>query len=583
MFCILAVGTVEAAANIRVKVFVYTSQTVYTGEQFSFMILIDGSNKKPDKVDVSPLAIYNPQNPSQRQYSDIRPGKIVKQFAITYQLTAAKAGPLKLPSIDVTVAGKVYRTNTVDMEITEPGKTDKMDIQVDFSSTRCYVGQPLVMTVKWYIHANAIRSVKNYQFNVPALNSELFYLEDTPESLKNRTRRNSHTVNGQPITLFQRELKHNGVDSLKVFFDKILIPKKSGSIDIEPAAVTASFVDFYGKRTRFAEYSKPKKLQVLPLPTEGKSKDFYGLVGQYMIASWAGPTEVNIGDPITLKIRIGGSRYLKPVQMPDLMAIGAMAENFKVSIEKPSRQIEKGFKVFTQTIRANNDKVTEIPPIPLSYFDSSKGRYVTIETKPIKLKVAATHIVGPSDIEGNNYTAYSKSVELAKMGISAHFEGLEALQDEYFSPLAALVSPGYAFLWAGPLCILILSGLAKLLTHSTPEKITAGRRRSAFTNARKAAEKTIKHPSSEACQLLAAAMKQYAADKFGRIAKSLTAADCFDLIAKATSDTSTASEYKSILESCEASIYSPTEVKYEPALVKKVVAMMQAIEKETKR
>ena len=131
--------------------------------------------------------------------------------------------------------------------------------------------------------------------------------------------------------------------------------------------------------------------------------------------------------------------------------------------------------------------------------------------------------------------------------------------------------------------MVILSGLAKLLTHSTPEKIAAGRRRSAFTNARKSAEKIVKHPSSEASQLLAAAMKQYAADKFGRIAKSLTAADCFDLIVNATSDNETASEYRSILESCEASIYSPKEVKYEPALVKKVIALMQSIEKETKR
>ena len=78
-------------------------------------------------------------------------------------------------------------------------------------------------------------------------------------------------------------------------------------------------------------------------------------------------------------------------------------------------------------------------------------------------------------------------------------------------------------------------------------------------------------------------MKQYVADKFGRLAKSLTAAECFDLIMDATSDSATASDYRIVLESCEAATYSPTEVKYEPALVRKVIAMMRTIEKGTKR
>ncbi|MCD6394825.1 MAG: BatD family protein [Planctomycetes bacterium] len=384
-----------------------------------------------------------------------------------------------------------------------------------------------------------------------------------------------------------------------MFFNKVLIPKQSGSIEIKPAAISADiavgssrrrrnsfFDDFFAARRqykRFVARSKPAILEVLPVPTEGKPADFYGLVGQYTIEASATPTEVNVGDPITLKIKVSGSKYLKPVQMPDLTAITAIAENFKVSDEQASPVIENGFKVFTQTIRARNDKIAEIPPIGLSYFDAPKGRYATVKTRPVKLKVAPTRIVTKADIEGSDFTGFGKSVELVRMGISAHFEGLEALQDEYFSPVAALVSPGYAMLWGAPLGILILNALAKLFTHSTPEKIAARRRRSAFRNACKAARKSAKHPGPEAAQLLAAAMKQYAADRFGRLAKSLTAADCNDVIVDATSDSDTASDYRIVMESCEASTYSPTEVKYEPALVRKVIAMMRTIEKGTKR
>ncbi len=605
MFCTLAVVAGRARAQVRVTAQIDTSKPIYVGEQFAYHVVIDGGNQ-PGQVDISPLAKYSPEKTGDRDLSQSstiiingrRTQNISKRYVMSYQLTAGKAGALKLPPVSVTLAGKVYKTNAVNVRIAEPGKTEKMNIQLDFSETRCYVGQPLVMTVKWYIQASEAGSVGNFQFNVPALSSGLFYVEDTDKSLQSRNR-NTHKVNGLPVTLFQRKGKHNGVDSVEVFFNKVLIPRQSGSIEIKPATISADiavgqsrrrrnsvFDDFFAARRqykRFVARSKPAILEVLPVPTEGKPKDFSGLVGQYTIAASAAPTQVNVGDPITLKIKVGGSRYLKPVQTPDLTAITAIAENFKVSTEQASPVIENGFKVFTQTIRAKNEKVAEIPPIGLSYFDASKGRYATVKTRPVKLKVAPTRIVTESDIEGNDFTGFGKSVELARMGISAHFEGLEALQDEYFSPVAALVSPGYALLWGTPLGIVILSALAKLFTHSTPEKIAARRRRSAFTNARKAVRKTAKHPDSEAAQLLAAAMKQYTADKFGRVAKSLTAADCNDLIVDATSDRATASDYKMVLESCEASTYSPTEVKYEPALVRKVVAMMRTIEKGTKR
>lgn len=605
MFCTVAVVAGRAQAQVRVIAQVDTSKPIYVDEQFAYHIVIDGDNR-PGQVDISPLARYNPKKAGDKdltQSTRITVGdrttyNVVKRYVMSYHLTVGEAGAVKLPSISVTLGGKVYKTNAVDVRIAEPGKTEKMNIRLDFSETRCYVGQPLVMTVKWYIQASEAGSVGNFQFNVPALSSGLFYVKDTDESLQSRNR-NTHKVNGLPVTLFQRQVSHNGVDSLEVFFNKVLIPRQSGSIEIKPATISADIVVGQSRRRgnslfdgffaaprqykRFVARSKPAMLEVLPVPTEGKPKDFYGLVGQYTIAASATPTQVNVGDPITLKIKVSGSRYLKPVQMPDLTAITAMAQNFKVSTEQASPVIENGFKVFIQTIRAKNHKVAEIPPIGLSYFDASKGRYATATTRPVKLKVAPTRIVTEADIEGNDFTVFGKSVELAMMGISAHFEGLEALQDEYFSPIAALVSPGYALLWGAPLSIVILSALAKLFTHSTPEKIAARRRRSAFTNARKAVRKTAKHPGSEASQLLAAAMKQYAADKFGRVAKSLTAVDCFDLVVDATSDSATASDYRIVLESCEASTYSPTEVKYEPALVRKVLAMMRTIEKGTKR
>lgn len=594
-----------AVGQVRVSAQADTSKPIYLGEQFAYHVVILGDNRS-GQVDITPLAKFNPQKAGERDMSQRsttiingrRTEEVSKRYAISYALTAGAVGVMKIPPVSVTVGGKVYKTNAVSVEVVKPGDTEKMDIEVELSTEQCYVGQPLIMTVKWFVWATEAGAVGDFQFNVPLMSEGLFFVEDVDETQQNQNR-NMRKVNGEPVTLYQRQVKHDGVDSVEVFFTKVIIPKQAGKIEIKPATISVDmavggsrqrrndfFSDFFASQReykRFVANSNSLTLNVLSLPSEGKPKDFYGLVGQYNISTTASPTEVNVGDPITLKIRVGGSKYLKPVEMPDLEFISAIADNFKIATEDVSSVVENGFKVFTQTIRAKNDTVTEIPAIGLSYFDAKKGKFATVSSKPLKLEVAPTRVVTQADIEGGEFTVFGKSVEIAKMGISANYEGTDAFDNQHFSPIGALISPGYAVVWGLPFAIVVLSGFAKIVTHSTPEKAAAARRRGAFSNAVKAAKKTARHSDSKACELLAMAMKQYAADKFGKVAGSLTAEDCFGLITGAGCDSEAASRYRDVIESCQAGIYSGANVKYEPALVREVVVLMRRIDKEVKR
>ncbi|MHC4281711.1 MAG: hypothetical protein ACYSWZ_01860, partial [Planctomycetota bacterium] len=84
-----------------------------------------------------------------------------------------------------------------------------------------------------------------------------------------------------------------------------------------------------------------------------------------------------------------------------------------------------------------------------------------------------------ADIEGKDFAPINKEVEAIKKGLSANYESPDVLENMSFSPAGALISPGYAPLWAAPLGILILSSVAKLLTSTSPEKVAAKRRRQA--------------------------------------------------------------------------------------------------------
>ena len=71
---------------------------------------------------------------------------------MTHSLTAAQEGRITLPSVKVTLEGKTYKTNPVDVNILKPGKTDKLDLSIELSESTCYVGQPIEVTISFYIN-----------------------------------------------------------------------------------------------------------------------------------------------------------------------------------------------------------------------------------------------------------------------------------------------------------------------------------------------------------------------------------------------------------------------------------------------
>lgn len=594
----------SAKASIRVFAQVDKSEDIYVGENFGYHIIIDGDNKAA-QVDLTPLSKYNPQGAGNRDVSQTsisiingrRTQQITKQYVMSYSLTSNKVGQIELPPVSVTIDGKSYRTNPVEINILKPGTTDQLDLEVTLSEQQCYVGQPVIMTVKFYILAD----IGDFQFNIPAFTSDDFYIEDTDTS--NPQAKEYDLGNGVIVRASQYRTTHNGRDSILLFFSKVLIPKHAGEIACLPASVSAdvavgrvqsrdrffddSFFDgFFGSRKeykRFMVSSQPLNLKVRPLPEEDKPSGFYGLVGQYTIAASATPTNVNVGDPITLTIRVGGSKYLKPVQWPALEHIPELTDNFKIPSEKASPTIQNSYKVFTQTIRASNDKIDAIPSIPLVFFDADKGRYDIAKTKPIKLDVSPTKILTQADLEGLDFAPVNKEVEAIKKGLSANYEGLDALTNQTFSPLVAAMSIPYLLIWAGPLALLAICSLIKLFTYTTPEKVAAKRRRSAAGKAISQVRKIVSYPIEQQNELLASTMKQYIGGRFDKIAGSLTSDDCFETIITETKDRQVAEKYKEIIASCEAARYAPAEKNLQAHKTEEAINLIKIIEKKSKK
>ncbi|MEA3227182.1 MAG: hypothetical protein U9Q07_14630, partial [Planctomycetota bacterium] len=268
-----------------------------------------------------------------------------------------------------------------------------------------------------------------------------------------------------------------------------------------------------------------------------------------------------------------------PVRCPALEQAPELAANFKIPLQRASPTIADGFKVFTQTIRANNDTVTEIPSIPLAYFDARKRTYVTAMTAPITLDVSPTRILTTADLEGADFAPVNKEVEAIKKGLSANYEDLDALKDMSFSPLAALAIPGYAVVWIAPLLALVSSIFIKLFTHTSPEKVAAKRRRQACGKAVGQLKSIASANAEQQSELLVSAMKQYIGDRFDKTAGSLTPDDCYDAIVAGTEDAPTADKYREAITDFEAGRYASIEVTITSERIKEVIELISRIEK----
>ncbi len=575
----------RGATGPRVYAKVDAETIIYPGDEFVYSIVIEGG-AKPSRINLSALMPFKPRRVGSGTEMQMGNGQTTVTYSENYAIIAGQAGTMQLPAVTVVVDGQTYTTDPVEVTV---GTKDRLVLELSVSEKQCYVGQPLVMTVKWTVTTR----VKEGAFKVPVFTSDDFYIDDVSAPAVGLAQERV-MIHGVPVTVTEDHRLIRGMRTAVISFSKVLIPKRSGLIKLAPATVDADVAvglertnEFFNpirtKYERVSVESNPVELNVRPLPETGRPPQFYGLVGRYTISASAAPTKVNVGDPITLTIRVGGSPYLTPVQWPALEQVPELAANFRIPAERASPIVEGGCKVFTQTIRANNDAVTAIPPIPLACFDSQRGEYVTVRTEPIKLDVAPSKVLTTADVEGTAAGPVNREVEAIRKGLSANYYGPELLVNQSFSLLSAALNPGYAAIWSIPLVVLIVSAVARLASRTSPESQARKRRRQAAAAASRRLDEALAANARSRHPLLLLALKQYIGDRFDRVAASLTADDCYHAIVESTGDAERAARFKELIAACEAARYAPLDAQIGRPQIQEAAVLIRAIEKQCRR
>jgi hypothetical protein len=228
--------------------------------------------------------------------------------------------------------------------------------------------------------------------------------------------------------------------------------------------------------------SPAQELKVSALPAEGRPYDFHGAIGTFAIQSDISPSKADVGDPLTLTMRLVGSGNYDRVDSTMLDHV----ENWKTYPPKSTFNTtdplgHKGEKIFEQPLVASQPGAQTLPPLSFSYFDPNTKRYETIHSTPPSVRIS------PSPID-STLTAQQVAASGVPGAVDKRAEGLKPDHAEVQAMVSSL-SPPYLqprYLAIPSLLALAFAGgwLGIRRRSQPPERLTARRRAGARMNNR---------------------------------------------------------------------------------------------------
>lgn len=579
------------AGGVSVQALV-EKDAVAVGEPFLLQIRLEGSDLAPgtDPPDLSGVTDFTVEvlggqsnNKSSVTIINGRMSKVESYgYVYSYRLTPRKMGKLEVPSLAVPLdvgKSKTLPTKPITIRVTEPEATDDFHLEVKFSKTSFYVGEPVIVTIAWYLG----KDVESVAFNVPLLQDEAFAFVDPKIDQDPRRQYFQIQAGGANVLAEKGSGTYNGREYTTLTFRKILFARKPGTFETPEATVSCKALTGYAGRQQrrnpfdsffdddffnpgrrglyktFVTRSQPVVLTAMALPEEGRPANFTGWVGKFQVEASASPTEVSVGDPVTLTVSVSGPEYLDNVELPPLAKDPAIEQDFKVPEEIAAGVVRGTVKQFTQTMRPRRDEVKEVPPVKIPYFNPDAGRYEIAHSRPIPLTVKATRVLTSADVEGRSGEATVRKSELENwsQGIAYNYEGPELLERQVFRISTIVASP----LWLAVMGVPFLGFLSLFVFTKVRQRQAADpdrlRSRKAFGRFKEKvrAVRAEGLQGSEACGLLLDAVRAYLGDKLRHSGSALTFADIEGKLKERGVDTGLLERLRGLFAACEQGSY----------------------------
>jgi hypothetical protein len=174
-----------------------------------------------------------------------------------------------------------------------------------------------------------------------------------------------------------------------------LFPTRPGTLQVHPLRIETEAQGagpaVRGRYEALTLVSDSLPVTVRSLPS-GAPPAFEGAVGQFAVEARAATDSVAVGEGREVAVRVRGAGNLPMVSAPLLeppAAVEVYGPEIETDLDREGEAVQ-GTKTFTYTLVPEERGRHVVPPIRLSYFDPSAGRYATARTDSVVLRAGGT-------------------------------------------------------------------------------------------------------------------------------------------------------------------------------------------------
>ncbi len=570
-----------------------TPRETYVGLPATLQIRLDDVDQHdpPALPDVDGLTIRSSGPPASSSRISIINGVQSQSTTITYQFQVVpkREGRFTIPALTVKADGREFRTTAFTLLVSKAETGDLLFVEIKSDRPAVYVGESVRLTLEIWIRPYVSRE---YQLTLSEadmlrlLNSQATQWGIFAEALA-QLQQQGRRPTGQPAT--RKDAQGQEHSYYLYAITQEVWPDRPGPLDAGNISIVFSYPtalrrtgDFFGRQQleiagQRSVIGSPKGQAVVvrDVPTDGRPAIYRGAVGSFRISAAARPVDVAVGDPITLTLNVTGSGRLESLQAPPLPEIETLTRDFKVPSDPLAGIMAGGGKQFTQSIRARNADVQQIPPIPFAYFDPRQEKFVTVYTQPIPIRVKPAAELGLSQVIDAPDARRAENRELTETagGILANYGDVDVLAQQAFRPgpasLVALAVPPLAF-------------VAAWLVRRRQDRFRSDhglvRRRAARRNAL-ARLRATDAPGDGRAGVVLEALTHYVADRVNLPAAGLTRVELIRALSKADVPGDVVRAMDDLLERCETARYAGLSATADD-VTRQAVGLIERLERE---
>jgi hypothetical protein len=553
-FCLL-VSLASKAANFTASL---DRDSMNLGESATLSMVFEGGEPHDvNRPDVPGLEIVNAGN--SRNFSFIN-GQMSSTVTVTFSITAEQAGQFVIPAMTEEVGGQVFHSQPMTLTVTKPGAPSVAQInsgseisfmRLTLPNEKIYPGQIVPAQLQIFFRDDV---QQEGDFQITTMPADGFTVGKMISGQRERVQFGDHNYTVCPISI-------------------ALTAMKSGNITVGPVTANVTIVTggqnfgpfggfFGGEQRQVTIAADPVSVQSLSLPTQNVPAGFNGAVGDFTMTVTAGPTNLAVGDPITVRVTISGQGALDSVMLPNQSGW----DNFKVFSPTSKFQAsddlgDEGTKTFEEIVTPQNASVRELPPFSFSFFNPSDGNYHVLTQPATPLLVTS---VGATPLPTIAATKPSASESQAPQDIATIRQNLGTLA----RPGAPLItSPAFIALQSVPIIAFVaalvwrkrtdnLANNPRLRRKRAVEQLIAG----GLMDLNKFAQE---NNSNDFFAMLFRLLQEQLGERLDCPAISITEADAETRLAQLGTKPEALNSLRELFQACNQAKYAPVQTSQE--------------------